>query len=473
MCSLDPQVRNLDNRLENVLTTFKGTGKTTVARKIGQVFYDMGILGSAEVIECSASDLVGQYVGQTGPKTKKLFEKALGKVLFVDEAYRLSQGHFAQEAIDELVGLITQPTFKSKLIVILAGYEQDMNNLMSVNTGLSSRFPDQIVFPNMEARDCLKIVFKELTKKKIRFPELEDESSAVYKEMKELVDDLASLPDWGNARDMMTLSKELISKALLDTNTSAEIQLASAAAIHILEKMVADRERRSKIPLKARAQTTLPEQTITREPPPPPSISTVTEETVARPAETSSRSSTPTSQRARGVATRGHGRGGSVTRQAATQVQRDPNVSDEVWNALQAAIRTKDQEERDSKKAIKALEQSITDHRKNEEAQSEELKKSQQKEAEAKDADERATILREREKARLKEQAARRARERAAAELQAKKEEERRQREQEAKAQRKLRELGVCSAGFRWIKMGDGYRCAGGAHFVSASQLGL
>ena len=178
----------------------------------------------------------------------------------------------------------------------------------------------------------------------------------------------------------------------------------------------------------------------------------------------------------RGVATRGRG-GGSANRQAATvkqgQVQRDPNVSDEVWNALQAAIRAKDQKERDAKKAIKALEQSIIDHRKNEEARSEELRKSQQKEAEAKDANERAAILREREKARLKEQSARRAREKAAAELQAKKEEERKQREQEAKAQQKLRELGVCSAGFRWIKMGSGYQCAGGAHFVSASQLGL
>jgi hypothetical protein len=307
--------------------------------------------------------------------TKKLFEKALGKVLFVDEAYRLSQGHFAQEAIDELVGLITQPTFQSKLIIILAGYEQDMNNLMSVNTGLSSRFPDQIVFYNMEARDCLKIILKELTKQNVRFPELEDESSSVYKEMRGLVEDLASLPNWGNARDMMTLSKEMISKALLDdSNTGAEIELAGTAALDILEKMVADRKRRSNIPLKARSQPTLPEQIFTRDPPPAPRASTSTETTVAKP-ETSSRSSTPTS---RGVATRSRGRGGrggSVSRQAVKQVQRDANVTDEVWNALQAAIRAKKQEEQDAEKAIKALEQSITAHRKNEEARSEELKK--------------------------------------------------------------------------------------------------
>lgn len=436
----------------------------------------MGILGSAEVIECSASDLVGQYVGQTGPKTKKLFEKALGKVLFVDEAYRLSQGHFAQEAIDELVGLITHPTFKSKLIIILAGYEEDMNNLMSVNTGLSSRFPDQIVFTNMKAECCLEVVLKELTKKKIRFPELEDKSSVVYKEMESLVEDLAGLPNWGNARDMMTLSKELVNKTLLDSNIGAEIQLSGAAALKILEKMVADRERRSKIPLKARAKSTLPEQTFTMEPPPPPQISTA-EATAALAAEpeTSPRSSTPSSECSRGVATRGRGRGrgGAVSRQAVQVAQRDPDVSDAVWNSLQAAIREKEESEGAARKAINALEQRMAAHRKNEEVQKEEVQKLEQKEAEARDANERAAILKEREKARLQEQAARRARERAEAELRAKREEEKRQKEQEAKVQQKLRELGVCSAGFRWIKMGNGYRCTAGGHFVSASQLGL
>ena len=77
----------------------------------------------------SASDLVGQYVGHTGPKTQKLFEKALGKVLFIDEAYRLASGQFAQEVMDEIVTAMTQEKFKGKLIVILAGYEQDINQL--------------------------------------------------------------------------------------------------------------------------------------------------------------------------------------------------------------------------------------------------------------------------------------------------------------------------------------------------------
>lgn len=74
-----------------------GTGKTSIARRMGKVFYDAGFLGSAEVVECSTSDIIGQYVGQTGPKVRAVLDKALGKVLFIDEAYRLaSGGHYAQ-----------------------------------------------------------------------------------------------------------------------------------------------------------------------------------------------------------------------------------------------------------------------------------------------------------------------------------------------------------------------------------------
>ena len=125
---------------------YTDVGKTTVARKMGSVYNDMGILTSNEVIECSASDLVGQYIGHTGPKTRKLFEKVLGGVLFIDEAYRLGEGQFAREAMDELVGLLTHERFRGKLIIILAGYDQEINSLLQVNTGLSSRFPEEIVF---------------------------------------------------------------------------------------------------------------------------------------------------------------------------------------------------------------------------------------------------------------------------------------------------------------------------------------
>lgn len=137
-----------------------GTGKTTTAQKMGKVYYDMGFLSKAEVVSCSASDLVGEYIGHTGPKTRKLLESALGKVLFIDEAYRLSGGHFAQEAIDELVDSLTNERFFRKQIVILAGYDADINRLMSVNPGLTSRFPETIVFEPLPPQACLDLLIQ-------------------------------------------------------------------------------------------------------------------------------------------------------------------------------------------------------------------------------------------------------------------------------------------------------------------------
>ncbi|KAL6229279.1 hypothetical protein BDW75DRAFT_225341 [Aspergillus navahoensis] len=91
----------------------------------------MGLLSSAEVIETSAADFVGQYIGHTGPKTQDLLEKSLGRVLLIDEVYQLAEGQFAKEAVDEIVDCITRPKFFQKLIIVLAGYDQDINRLMA------------------------------------------------------------------------------------------------------------------------------------------------------------------------------------------------------------------------------------------------------------------------------------------------------------------------------------------------------
>lgn len=143
-----------------------GTGKTSTARKMGQVYYDMGLLASTEVIEKSATDLIGQYVGQTRPKTQNLLEHALGKVLFIDEPYHLAEGNFAKEAMDELVDCITKPKFARKLIIILAGYDADINQLISINPGLTSRFPKSLQFKPLSPGNCIQLLKKLLSKKK-------------------------------------------------------------------------------------------------------------------------------------------------------------------------------------------------------------------------------------------------------------------------------------------------------------------
>ncbi|KAK3076385.1 hypothetical protein LTS18_013170 [Coniosporium uncinatum] len=175
-----------------------GTGKTTTARKMGRVFDDMGFLADAEVVDCSATDLIGQYVGHTGLKTQNLLEKSLGKVLFIDEAYRFAEEGFATEAMDELVDCLTKPKYRQKMVTILAGYDEDINRLMAVNPGLTSRFPETIVIKNLTAEQNANLVMTLLRKKSQLDPVvLEQCFVTCWQQLLEDFRKLASLPSWG------------------------------------------------------------------------------------------------------------------------------------------------------------------------------------------------------------------------------------------------------------------------------------
>ena len=105
---------------------------------MGKVYYNMGLLSTDEVVECSASDFIGQYAGHTGPKAKAMLERGLGKVLFIDEAYQLADGQYATEAINELIHLLTTPRYSSKMVIILAGYTGDMDRLSRAHLSFHS-----------------------------------------------------------------------------------------------------------------------------------------------------------------------------------------------------------------------------------------------------------------------------------------------------------------------------------------------
>lgn len=135
-----------------------GPGKTTVARIIARIFKEIGFLNEGEIIEAERADLVGEYIGHTAQKTRKLIQKAIGGVLFVDEAYSLARGgekDFGKEAIDTMVKAMED--HKDNLVIILAGYRREMDHFLKTNPGLASRFAIQLDFPDYSLDELIKI----------------------------------------------------------------------------------------------------------------------------------------------------------------------------------------------------------------------------------------------------------------------------------------------------------------------------
>lgn len=135
-----------------------GTGKTTVARKLARMYFDMNILSKGHFIEAERADLVGEYIGQTAQKTRALIQKAMGGILFIDEAYSLARGgekDFGKEAIDTLVKHMEDN--HNDFVLILAGYPHEMERFLLLNPGLKSRFPFILDFQNYDVDQLMKI----------------------------------------------------------------------------------------------------------------------------------------------------------------------------------------------------------------------------------------------------------------------------------------------------------------------------
>ncbi len=134
-----------------------GTGKTTMARIVAEMFYSMGVLKSGQLVETDKGGLVAGYVGQTAKKTEEVFKSALGGVLFIDEAYAITNdgSSFGQECIDTLVKLIED--YRGEIVVILAGYSKEMKDFMKANSGLESRFPLFLEFPDYSSDELYQI----------------------------------------------------------------------------------------------------------------------------------------------------------------------------------------------------------------------------------------------------------------------------------------------------------------------------
>lgn len=405
-----------------------GTGKTTTAKKMGKVFYDMGFLAKAEVVECSTTDIIGQYVGQTGPKVQQMMDKALGKVLFIDEAYRLADGHFAQEAMDEIVDCVTKPRYMNKMVIILAGYEQDINRLMQSNPGLTSRFPSTIDFHSLTPEECFSLLrstlqmrFKDISAKRptavIRLDSLVTPSAALKTMLTQTFFELSQQSGWASARDVLVLAKTVYTKTLqalgpLPTQEPIVIEVREDTVVKEITALLEERKARSTavnttrnatlnsiLPLSAPETLTLKAShtdtvidTKFTEAEPPTAVAPVTVD----------------------------GSNGDHTRQSSQVAKRDAGVTDAVWNQLQSDIEAAKKRDENFVK-LKASKDTAT-------------------------GEARAKIL----------------------ELLI---EEERLREEEARKRERVARMGQCPMGYNWIKQATGYRCAGGSHFIGDSDL--
>lgn len=183
-----------------------GTGKTTVARILGKLFREAGILPKGHLVEVERADLVGEYIGHTAQKSRDQIKKSLGGILFIDEAYSLARGgekDFGKEAIDTIVKGMED--HKDNLIIILAGYREEMNKFMQTNPGLRSRFPIHINFPDYSTEELLAIADMMLDQRQYSL------SGGAREELRMIIESIPRLHEHnGNAR----LVRNLIERAM-------------------------------------------------------------------------------------------------------------------------------------------------------------------------------------------------------------------------------------------------------------------
>ncbi|KAL6701559.1 P-loop containing nucleoside triphosphate hydrolase protein [Trichoderma pleuroticola] len=206
-----------------------GTGKTTVARYMGTLLYDLGLIATKTFVECSASDFIGEHVGHTAPKTRAQFEKGLGGVLFIDHAHQLNQGGYGTEAINEFVRLLQKHS--GKIVIILAGPSEEIESLMAKAQGLDSSFFKEIFFQTLTAQECMAFLRRILSENGIN--DCFSNSQAIQHIFTNQFEILSNLTHWKNASDVKSLSQWMVMDAL--TNWTPQGQGSTGPSLSITQ----------------------------------------------------------------------------------------------------------------------------------------------------------------------------------------------------------------------------------------------
>lgn len=212
--------------LHMLFTGNPGTGKTTVAALVGKIYQQLGLLPNGDhIVSCTRSDLVGQYQGHTAPLVKAKVKEAMGGILFIDEAYALCRGDgdtFGQEAVDELIAAIENN--KDYMMVILAGYKEEMQEFLKSNPGFKSRIRNEIEFEDYSVEEMVSI-FKKMAAD--RSMQLEPDMDGALHQM---IEQKSKVPDFGNARGVRNLFDDVIEEmnSRLVRMTSSGVQVSAA-----------------------------------------------------------------------------------------------------------------------------------------------------------------------------------------------------------------------------------------------------
>ncbi len=218
-----------------VFTGPPGVGKTEVARVLGDVFRALKVLRKGHLVETDRAGLVAGYVGQTAPKTLDKCREALDGILFIDEAYALASpvtvGHdFGKEAIDTLLKFMEDN--RDRIVVIVAGYPNEMRRFIDSNPGLSSRFTKTIDFPSYGIADLCEILRRMAERQRFSLPD--DFASALTP----WIEERKTAADWGNARSMRTLLEKARESQAIRISTDASADLSRIETADLLDATV-------------------------------------------------------------------------------------------------------------------------------------------------------------------------------------------------------------------------------------------
>ena len=211
-------IRNIEGRGREglvgnyIFTGAPGTGKTTVARQMARILHGFDILATDHVEITSAEDLCAGYAGQTKTVVEEKMKAARGGVLFIDEAYELGNGPYGKEAMTKLLSMLTEEEYQDNMIVILAGYEKEMHQMLTRNPGMKSRFSEYLHFPDWNPQDCTNFIRKLATQvnpSPYVLGKSVDEGMNLETKLTKCFETLAERPGWANARDVFRLFNDI------------------------------------------------------------------------------------------------------------------------------------------------------------------------------------------------------------------------------------------------------------------------